>query len=293
MAQPAVTPADITPLTTRRRLNPALARYLSAFRTARGVTGLLLLGLLTLVALLAPVIFPGGYDQQGRTALTGPSVSHPFGLDEFGRDILVRCVYALRIDLSLIFTAVPACLVIGTLLGLSGAISERLGAGVQRLLDVIVGFPSLILGLCLVAILSPGWLPLFLTIMIAGLPPVGRLARGAWLAQQNREYVLAARVLGVTKRQILIRHVLPNALDPIVVQGAVWAVVAVYIEAGLSIVGLGVQPPTPSLGVLLNNGLRFVTQSPTYVIGPALILLLLALACSLVADALNEAVNRR
>ena len=77
------------------------------------------------------------------------------------------------------------------------------------------------------------------------------------------------------------------------VQGAVWAVVAVYIEAGLSIVGLGVQPPTPSLGVLLNNGLRFVTQSPTYVIGPALILLLLALACSLVADALNEAVNRR
>jgi peptide/nickel transport system permease protein len=293
VSQLVVTATDNRELRTHRRLNPTLARYLSAFRTPRGVIGLTILGVLVVAALLAPLIFPGGYDQQGRTSLTGVSLHHPLGVDEVGRDIFVRCIYGLRIDLSLIFAAVPVGLVIGTLLGLSGVISERLGAGIQRLLDVIIGFPGLVLGLCLVTIMGPGWLPLFLTIMIAGLPPTGRIARGAWLAQQSREYVLAARVLGVSKRKLLIRHVLPNALDPIIVNGAVWMVVGVYIEAGLSIVGLGVQPPTPSLGVLLNNGLRFLNVAPTYVIGPASILLLLAVAFSLISDALNEAVNRR
>ncbi|MEV4014188.1 ABC transporter permease [Nonomuraea angiospora] len=276
-----------------RRLNPTLARYLSAFRTPKGVIGLSILAVMSLAALLAPVLFPGGYDEQGREALTGISAGHIFGVDEFGRDIFVRSIYGLRIDLSLIFTAVPLSMALGVLLGLSGALSEHLGSAVQRLLDVIIGFPGLILGICLVAILGPGWPALFLTILISGLPTAGRLARGAWLAQQSREYVLAARVLGVSRPQLLVRHVLPNAMDSAVVNAAVWMVVGVYIEAGLSIVGLGVQPPTPSLGVLLNNGLRFVTQSPTYIVGPALLLLLVAVAFSLVSDALNEAVNRR
>jgi peptide/nickel transport system permease protein len=241
-----------------RRLNPTVARYLSAFRTPRGIIGLTMLGILVLAAVLAPVLFPGGYDQQGSTSLTGMSAAHPFGLDEFGRDILARSV----------------------------------GEAVQRLFDVVVGFPGLLLGICLVAVLGPGWLALFLTILISGMPTAGRLARAAWLSQQSREYVLAARVLGVPRGKLLTRHIVPNAMDSIVVNGSVWMVIGVYIEAGLSIVGLGVQPPTPSLGVLLNNGLRFVTQAPTYLIGPGLILLLLALSFSLVADALNEAVNR-
>ncbi|WP_433172575.1 ABC transporter permease [Actinoallomurus sp. CA-150999] len=293
MADLQLAPPDVAAPDARRRLNPTLARYLSAFRTPKGVTGLAILLVLGLAALFAPVLFPGGYDRQGPNALTGISAEHIFGVDEFGRDIFVRSVYGLRIDLSLILTAVPLCMVIGTLLGLSGAISERLGAAVQRLLDVILGFPGLILGICLVAVLRPGWMALFLTILITGLPSTGRLARGAWLSQQNREYVLAARVLGVSRRQLLVRHVLPNAMDAIVVNGTVWMVVGVYIEAGLSIVGLGVQPPTPSLGVLLNNGLRFITQSSTYIVGPALLILLLAVGFGLVSDALNEAVNRR
>ena len=283
---------DVVVPTPSRRHSPTLARYLSAFRTTRGVVGLVLLGLLVVPALLAPVLFPGGYDEQGRSALKGVSGAHWFGLDEFGRDILARSVYGLRMDLSLIFLAVPASMIIGMLLGLSGAIHPWLGAAMQRLFDVVIGFPSVLLGICLVAVLGPGWLALFLTILVAGMPTAGRLAGGAWLAQQSREYVLAARVLGVSKWHLLTRHVIPNATDAIVVNGAIWMVAGVYIEAGLSIVGLGVQPPTPSLGVLLNNGLRFVTQSPTYVIGPALILLVLALAFSLISDALNGAVNK-
>ncbi len=279
-------------LAKTRRLNPTVARYLSAFRTPRGIIGVTVLGVLVLAALLAPVLFPGGYDQQSSTSLTGPSAAHPFGLDEFGRDVLTRSVYGLRIDLSLIFAAVPLSMVLGMMLGLAGVISERLGAAIQRLLDVIVGFPGLLLGICLVAILGPGWPALFLTILISGIPSAGRLARAAWLSQQSREYVLAARVLGVPKWQVMTRHIVPNAMDSAVVNASIWMVIAVYIEAGLSIVGLGVQPPTPSLGVLLNNGLRFVTQAPMYLIGPGLILLLLAVAFSLIADSLNEAVNR-
>jgi peptide/nickel transport system permease protein len=293
MSQIQLTATDLAAPVRRRRLNPTVARYLSAFRTPRGIIGLALLGTLTLAAVLAPVIFPGGYDQQSRQGLAGMSGAHLFGVDEFGRDILTRSLYGLRIDLSLIFLAVPISMAIGMLLGLTGAISEWLGSAVQRLLDVIIGFPSLLLGICLVAVLGPGWLALFLTILIAGIPTAGRLARSAWLAQQSREYVLAARVLGVSKGKLLTRHVIPNAMDSIVVNAAIWMVAGVYIEAGLSIVGLGVRPPTPSLGVLLNNGLRFVTQSPTYLVGPALLLLLLAVGFSLVADALNEAVNRR
>lgn len=275
-----------------RRPSPTAARYLSAFSTPRGIVGLTLLTLLVLAAALAPILFPGGYDVQGRESLTGMSGAHPFGQDEFGRDIFTRSIYGLRMDLSLILLAVPLSMTVGMLLGLSGAISGRLGTAVMRLCDVIIGFPSLLLGICLVAVLGPGWFPLFLTITIAGMPTAARLARSAWLAQQGREYVLAARVLGVSRGRLMVRHVIPNAADSIVTNGAIWMVAGVYIEAGLSIVGLGVQPPTPSLGVLLNNGLRFVTVAPTYVIGPALLLLLLALAFMLIADALNAAVTR-
>lgn len=137
---------DVVVPTPGRRHSPTLARYLSAFRTTRGVVGLVLLGLLVVPALLAPVLFPGGYDEQGRSALKGVSGAHWFGLDEFGRDILARSVYGLRMDLSLIFLAVPASMIIGMLLGLSGAIHPWLGAAMQRLFDVVIGFPSVLLG---------------------------------------------------------------------------------------------------------------------------------------------------
>jgi peptide/nickel transport system permease protein len=274
------------------RIGPGLARYLRAFRTAKGIIGLSLLLVLVSLALLAPVIFPAGPNVQGSEFLTAPSSSHLLGIDEIGRDLLSRTLYGLRTDLSLILTAVPLSMVLGTLLGLCGALSERLGIAVQRVLDVIVGFPTIILGICIVVVLGVGWTSLFLAILVHGLPSAGRLARNALLEQRNREYVIAARVLGVRKGQIMLRHILPNAVDPIIVNGAVAMVVGVYIEAGLSIVGLGIQPPTPSLGTLLNNGMRYIEQSPSYIIGPGIVLLLLALSFSLTADALNRTVMR-
>jgi peptide/nickel transport system permease protein len=275
------------------RISPSLSRYLQAFTTTKGRIALVAVLVLTGLAVLAPVIFPKGYDQQGRDSLLPMSWGHPFGTDELGRDIFVRSIYGLRTDLSLIYAAVPASMVTGTFLGLLGAISARLGVWVQRALDIIVGFPGLILGICVVLVMGAGYNALLVAIIIAGLPSFGRLARATLLTQQQREYVIAARTLGVGKWQIMVRHILPNAVDPIIVQGAVFVVAAIFIEAALSIVGLGLQPPQPSLGILLNVGMRYITRAPFYILGPTLILLFVALAFSLLADALNQTVNRQ
>jgi peptide/nickel transport system permease protein len=284
----------MTTTKTRRSVSGgALRRYATAFRSPRGMAGAILLSLLALASVLSPLLFPAGYDDQSNVALAGPSGAHWLGTDELGRDILARTVYGLRTDLSLLLTAVPVSAAIGTLLGLSGVLAKWLGAATQRLLDVILGFPGLLLGMTIVLVIGSGWLALFVSLLVVGLPGFGRLARAGLLVEQEREYVLAARVLGVRRRTVLMRHVLPNVLDPIVVNTAVYMVVAIFIEAGLSIVGLGIKPPIPSLGAMLNTGARYVEAHPAYVLGPGLVLLLLALGLTLLSNALNKAVLRK
>lgn len=271
----------------RRFPSEGLLRYLRALTQPKGlIGGGLLLGLIA-AAVLAPLLFPGGVDQQSRDSFLPPSLTHLFGTDELGRDIFVRCIYALQVSVSLVIVAVPLAAIAGTLMGLSSAVSRPLGESFQRLFDIILGFPSLVLGICIVIIVGPGWLSLVITIVIFSLPQFGRLARGALLSEESREYVLAARVLGVSKGKIMLRHILPNALDPIFVQIALSMIAGIFIEAALSIVGLGIQPPTPSLGTLLNVGIRYVYVQPMYTAGPIIMLLLLALAFNLIADALN------
>jgi peptide/nickel transport system permease protein len=288
----SVAPAAVADTPAGPRINLTLYRYLQAFRTPKGIFAAAAIALLTAAAFLAPVIFPGGYDLQSRSALLPISGAHPFGTDEIGRDILVRSLYGLRTDLTLVYVALPITMAIGTLLGLIGFVSPLLGTAVQRVLDLIVGFPSLILGISVVLVLGPGWPALLTSICIIGLPTFGRLARSSLLSLQLREFVIAARTLGISRWTVMVRHILPNALDSIIVVGALFVVHAIFLESGLSIVGLGIQPPEPSLGTLLNSGMRYINQSPTYIVGPVLILLLLALAFSLLTDALNQTVNR-
>lgn len=267
-------------------------RYAKAFTRPRGIFGLSLLGLMCLLALLAPILFPGGMDNQTRNSLVAPSLAHPFGTDELGRDVLVRTVYAMRMSISLILVAIPVGMVIGTLMGLSGMVSKFLGEVCQRIFDLILGFPALIFGITIVLIIGPGWLALAITLSIFSIPSFGRLARGALLTEQRKEYVIAAQLVGVGKGEVMLRHILPNALDALVVQMAIWMIIGIFIEAALSIVGLGIQPPQPSLGTLLNVGVRFIYHQPYYMLCPIIALLLLALAFNMIADALNAAVGR-
>jgi peptide/nickel transport system permease protein len=277
----------------RRRFPLTAGRYFQAFRTPRGIIATAVILILTALAFMAPLLYPGGYDVQTGDALAPMSAAHLFGTDELGRDIFVRSLYGLRTDLTLVYIAAPITMAIGTLVGLLGFLAEWLGALTQRILDIIIGFPGLILGISVVVVLGTGFTGLLVSIILIGLPTFGRLARQTMLVQQQREYVTAARTLGLRNGRIMIRHILPNTLDPIIVQGAVFIVHAIFLEAGLSIVGLGIQPPEPSLGSLLNTGMRYINQAPTGVVGPIVILLLLAFAFSMLTDALNETVNRK
>lgn len=268
------------------------SRYLAALRTPRGLTGTALVAVLCLAALLAPVLAPQGYDAQGSGSLEPGTWPALFGTDELGRDILARALYGLRTDLALVGLAVPVSALVGTLLGLAGFLHRGLGTLLQRCLDVVLGFPSLILGISIALVLGAGWWALFVAIVVYGLPAFGRLARAGLLTQAQREYVHAAQVLGVPRTTIMMRHILPHALDPVIVQIAVGMVGGIFLESSLSIVGLGIQPPEPSLGALLNTGMRYMSAQHLYVLGPALLLLLLAWGLTLISDALNEAVHR-
>lgn len=267
-----------------------LARYTRSLLSLKGAVGLSIVLTMIVVAFLAPVIFPGGPDQQTRDSFLPPSLLHLFGTDELGRDIFIRCVYGLQVSLSLGLVAVPIAAIAGTLMGLAGALSRPLGDLFQRLFDIILGFPSLVLGICIVIAIGPGWLSIAVTIVIFSLPQFGRLARGAMLSEQSKEYVLAAELLGVSRGRVMVRHILPNTLDSIFVQVSLSMIGGIFVESSLSIVGLGIQPPTPSLGTLLNVGIRYVYAQPSYTLGPIILLLLLALAFNLIADALNAAV---
>lgn len=273
--------------------NVSASRYLQAFKTRVGFISATVIILLTGVAFLAPVLFPEGYDQQSANSLLGPSLSHPLGTDDLGRDILTRVVYGLRSDLTLVYLAVPISMTIGTFLGLIGIISNSLGNLAMRLMDFIIGFPTLILAISITVVLGTGFTALLVSIIILGVPGVARLARSTMLEQERREYVIAAQVLGISKWRILFRHILPNIMDPIIAQGAILVVVAIFIESGMSIIGLGLQPPAPSLGVLLNNAMRFIMQYPSFVVGPIIALVSLTLAFGKLADALNSTVVRK
>ncbi|GHA92939.1 ABC transporter permease [Streptomyces termitum] len=267
--------------------------YLTALATARGRTGLALVGLVVLAGLLAPLL--AGHpptDQSGLTLAPVGTPGHPLGTDDLGRDLLSRLLYGIRADLGIIAAAVPLGAALGCLLALAAAAHPAADTAVQRLFDLILAFPGLILALAVTAALGPGRLPVVLVIALAEIPVFGRLLRTGILAQRGREYVTAARVGGSSGRRILTRHVLPNAADPLVVQIAVSLTVAVFLEGAMSFLGVGVRPPEPTLGAVLSQSMPHLAQAPHFAAGPLVTVTALVLGLSLVAEALNREIRR-
>jgi peptide/nickel transport system permease protein len=285
----ATTAAEVAGRPTSRGATVLAARYARALASPKGLTGALIVLAFLLTTAGAHALFPDGYDVQSSNGLAAPTWQAPFGTDEVGRSVLTRAVFGVRTDLLLVAAAVPVAAIIGTLLGLLSSVSRLLGGLAQRTFDLIMGFPSLILGICVALVMGPGWAALVVAMTIYALPAFGRLARATLLAQENRDYVVAARLLGVSRGRIMVRHILPHTFDTMIAQAVVAVVASIFLESSLSIVGLGVQPPEPSLGVLLNSGARYMDQQPFYVLGPALLLFLLILGFSLLADAITRA----
>lgn len=287
-------PAASPPRTELNRVAPAKrpprrSRYAVALRTPKAIAGLSLLAVIVIAGLAGPLVVGISPYAQGPDALAQPTAAHLLGTDEVGRDILARVLAGIRVDLLICLVAVPIAAVVGTLLGLIGGLSAFLGEAFQRVFDVLLGFPGIILGIAVTLAVGPGFLAIVLAIVFTTIPLFGRQSRAALLAQLSRDYVTAATVVGVPRWQIIGRHVLPNVVDSVITLVAVVMASAIKIEGGLSVVGLGIQPPESSLGAMISSGSKYVFQSPLYALVPVLLLAALVYSLTLISDALNRA----
>ena len=258
--------------------------------------GVVLVILLLLCAIFAPWIAP--QDPAGinlPTRLSPPSRAHWFGTDELGRDILSRIIYGSRISMF-----VGGCVVLISLgLGLIvGSVAGYYGGSIDRFVNVVLmnaflSFPGILLAIAFVAFRGPGIFNLVLALSLGGWVGYARLVRGQVLAAREREFVEAARAIGASDLRIIVRHILPNIIQPVIVQAAIGMAGAILAEATMSFLGLGVPPPTASWGTMLNDGRAHLFDAPHLVLFPAMAVMLAVLSFNFIGDALRDYLDPR
>lgn len=260
-----------------------------------GLSSLIIVGLLFLLGIAAPLLSTHDPLIMARgQELQPPSLGHLFGTDEFGRDLFSRTLYGLRISLVAgVLSVVPGA-AIGVLVGLiAGYSSGRIDAWTMRVVDGLLAFPPILMGIAIGAALGPGLTNVTITIAVVQIPVFARLARATTLAEKNQEYVTAAVALGAGTPRILGRHILLNSLPPLLVQVALAMSFSVLMEASLSFLGLGIEPPEPSLGSILNASQSKMRYAIYYPFFPGLFLSLLLFSLNGLADAFNDAFTPR
>jgi len=266
------------------------------FRRNRGaLLGAALVALLVAAAVFAPWLADRGPSQQDlRARLQAPSLTHPFGTDEFGRSLYSRVLHGARVSLLTGLIPVVAALVVGSTLGLlAGFFGGRLESLIMRVMDVLLAFPSLLLALAVVGTLGPGLVNAVIAIAVVEIPQYARLVRSVVLGTREEDYVQAARALGAGNARLMLRHVLPSAIGPIVVQATLGIGFAILAMAGLSFLGLGVQPPTADWGEMLARGRRFLPEATWLMVFPGVAVSLTVLAFNLLGDGLRDALDPR
>ena len=268
-------------------------RALAGFTLYR--LGVLITLLWVAVALLTPWIAPYG-PTQGDAALAqgSPSLSHLFGLDKYGRDILTRVVYGSRYDLCIAVTVVGCSLVVGTLLGsISGFLGGKVDNLMMRLMDMLLAFPSFVLALVFVAVFRPTLMTLVIALSIRFIPMYARLVRGEMFVERVKEYAVAAQAIGSAQTRLVFRHLLPNSLSPLITQSTTNISWAVLNAAGLSFLGVGMQPPTPEWGVMISEGSPFIVSGQWWMsFFPGMALILMTAGFILVGDGLSARTER-
>jgi peptide/nickel transport system permease protein len=254
------------------------------------LAGLIILGSLVLVAVLAPWIAPHNPNAVDPThILAPPSLAHPFGCDVLGRDVLSRVMFALRVSLVVAVASVTLSAVVAVPLGvLAGYFGGWVDTLISRPLDMLLVLPALLLAVSLIAIIGPGSAVATLAIAIIYLPILARVMRGSSLTVARLGYVEGAAARGAGHLRTITGHVLPNSIGPVIVQVTILAGVALQIEAALSFLGLGTQPPTPSLGGMLADGRDVLSQAPWVIVFPGLVLATAVLSFMLIGDGLRH-----
>ncbi len=273
---------------------PGIRKPRSAWDRARRnrnlMLGLGLFALLVLIALAAPLLAPyDPYALDYGNALMAPSLSHPFGTDNLGRDIFSRVLYGARIDLRVGIISVISPFVIGMVLGsLAGFYGGWTDTVVMRLVDVVQAFPFLILVIAIVAVRGPGLQNMYIAVALVAWIVYARLVRGEVLVEKNKEYVQAARALGSSDWRIMRRHLLPNVITTSVVYAMADIALYILLAAALSFLGLGEKPPAPEWGVMITEGRQFITTAWWISALPGLAIVLTGIILSLIGDGLAD-----
>lgn len=264
-------------------------------RNRGAVVGAAVVLLFLLTALLGPLLAP--YDpleQNLPMARKGPSAQYLLGTDHLGRDILSRLVHGSRVSLTIGVASVAGGMALGTALGLlAGYYGGWVDSLVMRLLDIQLAFPGLLLAITIISILGPGLTNTVVAVTIWSIPGFARITRGSVVTLRNREFVEAATALGQSDWGIMRRHILPNSLSPLIVQGSLSIGTVILTASGLSFLGLGVQPPDPEWGAMLAVSRQYILDNPISSVAPGLCITLVVLSFSLLGDGLRDALDPR
>ena len=289
------------PATPERQRSPLgghspLANAARAFLADRGaLVGLTLFLILLVLALGAPAIVP--FDPTAvhmQDRFQAPSARYLLGTDELGRDLLSRVIYGARASFLVGIVAVVIGLFGGVPLGLvAGFYRGRIDDAIMRVLDAMLAFPGIILALAIVSMLGPSLLNVMLAVGIVAIPAYGRITRGAVLAVRGQEFVLAARAIGAGDGRLMLRAILPNCLSPLLVQASIGFANAILAETTLSFLGVGLQPPTPSWGTMLDTGRKYLRQTAWYSVSAGGAVFLAVLSLNLLGDGLRDALDPR
>jgi peptide/nickel transport system permease protein len=261
--------------------------------SGRALIGAAILGVVIACAIIIPLVSP--YSATAifpADALQGPSLAHPFGTDNLGRDLLARVMAGYQISLLVAAGSTFIAVLLGLPLGLLAGYFRRYADNlIMRPLDVLMAFPAILLAVVVIAFAGTGTAVLIAAIGVVYTPVIARISRATTIAVRSAPFIDATIARGASHRRVLVRHVLPNSLGPVVVQASLLMGFAILLEAAFSFVGLGVQPPTPSLGLMLSSGQDFMQQAPWVVIDPGVAIMVVVLGFNLLGDGLRDTLD--
>jgi len=284
------------------RVRPVFAAPPRSSRTQRGVQlaaqnpigliGLVIVVAVIVIAIFAPLLAPADPTAQIAKRLLEPDGEHLMGTDELGRDVFSRILFGSRISLYVGFVSVSIAVLLGVTTGvISGFYGRHVDSILMRFVDIVLAFPALVLAIMIAGLLGPNLTNAMLAIGVVYAPAFARVARGSVLTVKSEPYIEAARLLGSTNRRIILRHVLPNIVAPLIVMSTLSLSTAILTEASLSFLGLGVQPPQPSWGTMLNTGRRVMEIAPWVVIFPGIAIMLVVQGFNFFGDGLRDALD--
>ena len=264
-------------------------------KTKRAVFAMVSITLLTLMAIFAPIIAPLDPNEIFLDAiLITSSPRHPLGTDQFGRDILSRIIFGARISLTIGILTTLISTVIGVTVGsIAGYFGRTVDMVLSRFMEVMRAFPTLLFSMAILAILGPGTFNLFIALGLLGWVGIARMVRGQIIQLKEREYVEAAKASGAPAVWIIIKHMIPNCLPMIIISVSMGIPGNMLAEVGLSFIGLGVQPPTPSWGAMINQSRMFIRQVPMFSVYPGIAIMLMVFSFNMLGDSLRDALDPR